>query len=383
LSLSTGKTKVVAKDGTYGKYLLSGHLTYIRQGTMYAVAFDLDHLEARGTPSPIVDGIAYDPTFGYAQLDVSRTGTLVYRKNGGATLDWIDGRGGNDQILRKPSQSVWPRISPDGKSIALTTAEGGEVGLWIHNLETGQAALAARGARYSSLWTPDGRYLVLGGAGGLSWVRADGPTKPQPLTGTGVQVPVSFNKDGTRLAFHALSPETHFDLWTLPVIASNDGLRLLGPPEPFLQTQAIETYPTFSPDGRWIAYASNESGGWEVYVRSFPYNGKAVRVSRGGGRVARWAPSGSELFYRNEDNRIFVATYRTPGGLFVVDHVRLWSATRLFDTGVFANYDVSRDGRIVALLPASEPEDRQSENHVTVTLNFFEQLRQRFDARQQ
>jgi serine/threonine-protein kinase len=382
LQLSTGKTKIAARDGSFGRYLRSGHLTYIRQGTMYAAAFDPVKLEMRGVPTPVLDNVAYDPTFGYAQLDVSQTGTLVYRRSGGAILGWINERGDSQPILRKPSQSVWPRISPDGTRIALTTVEGGEAVLWIHHLESGQAVRAASGARYSSLWTPDSRYLILGGAGGLSWIRADSPSTPKPLTDAGVQVPVSFNEDGTRLAFHALSPETHFDLWTMPVLVSDDGVRSPGAPQSFLRTRAIETYPTFSPDGRWIAYASNESGVWEVYVRSFADNGKAVRVSSAGGRIARWGPNGPELFYRNEDHRVFVATYRIAERQFVVNGVRLWSATRLFDTGVFANYDVGGDGRVLGLLPAGTSEGRQSQNHVRVTLNFFEQVQQRVRATQ-
>jgi serine/threonine-protein kinase len=376
LSLSTGKIKVVTQGGTYGKYLPNGHLIYIRQGTLYAVPFDLSRLETRGTPTPLVDGVSYDSTFGYAQLDYSQTGTLVYRRNDVATLQWIDGVGRTEPILSKPSHSVWPRVSPDGQRIALTTTEGGETTVWIHDLKTGRATRAATGAKYYSLWSQDGRYLVLGGTTGLSWIRTSQPGEPQPLTEGGIQVPVSFSRDGTRVAFYALGAGTHFDLWTLPIQASHEGLHS-GRPELFFRTPAIETYPTPSPDGRWMAYTSNESGSMEIYVRAFPDAGRAVKVSAGGGSIPRWSPKGRELFYRGDDHRILAATYRTEGGRFTVENVRLWSATRLFDTGVFANYDVAPDGRIAALLSAGKLEDRQSENHVTIVLNFFDRLQQR------
>jgi eukaryotic-like serine/threonine-protein kinase len=359
--------------------LPSGHLVYIRQGTLYAVPLDLNHLEVRSSPTPLVDGVSYDSTFGYGQLDVSQTGTLVYRRNGGATLHWIDEAGRTEPILPKPSQSVWPRVSPDGKQIALTTTEAGETSVWIHDLSTGRATRAATGARYYSLWTQDSRYLVLGGATGLSWVRVNQPEAPQPLTRGGIQVPVSFSRDGTRMAYYGLSAGSHFDLWTVPIQSSNEGL-VSGRPELFLRTAAIETYPTFSPDGRWIAYTSSESGNMEVYVRAFPDNGRAVKVSSGGGSIPRWSPKGRDLYYRSDDHRIFVAAYRTEGGRFSVGNVRVWSATRLFDTGVFQNYDVAADGRIVALLPAGKPEERQSENHVTIMLNFFDRVRQRVSS---
>lgn len=199
------------------------------------------------------------------------------------------------------------------------------------------------------------------------------------LTQSGVQIPASFTRDGSRLAFHALDAATHFDLWTVPIKSSGDRL-IAGQPEVFLRTPAIETYPTFSPDGHWLAYASNESGTWEVYVRSFPDTAKAIRVSTGGGRVPRWSPTSRELFYRTDNHMIMTAKYASKAGLFTVERVRRWSAKRLFDTGVLANYDVGRDGRIVVLLPADNSEDRQSENHVTIMLNFFEQVRRQVSS---
>ena len=378
-SFSTGKTKVVAQGSTYGRYLPAGYLTYIRQGTLYAAPFDLHRLETTGAAVPILDGVSYDSTFGHAQLDFSQTGTLVYRKSGGATVQWLDETGRTEPILSKANQFVWPRLSPVGSQLAVTTIEGGVATVWIHDLTTRQVRRAATGPMHFSLWSPDGRYLVLGGGNGLAWIRADQPGTPQTLTQGGMQIPASFTRDGSRLAFHALDASTHFDLWTVPIKSSDDRL-IAGQPKVFLRTPAIETYPMFSPDGHWLAYASNESGKWEVYVRSFPDRTKSIKISTGGGRVPRWSPTGRELFYRTDNHKIMMATYATNGGLFTVEHVRQWSAMRLFDTGVLANYDVGRDGRIAVLLPADNPEDRQSENHVTIMLNFFEQLRRQVSS---
>ncbi len=378
-SFSTGKTKVVAHGSIYGRYLPAGYLTYIRQGTLYASPFDLHRLETTGTAVPILDGVSYDSTFGLAQLDISQTGTLVYRKNGGATVQWLDEADRTEPILSKASQFVWPQLSPLGNQMAITTTEGGVATVWIHDLTTGQVRRAATGPMHFSLWSPDGRYLVLGGGNGLAWIRADQPGAPQAITQSGVQIPASFTRDGSLLAFHALDAKTHFDLWTVPIKSSGDRL-IAGQPQVFLRTPAIETYPTFSPDGHWLAYASNESGGWEVYVRTFPDSGKAVRVSTGGGRIPRWSPNGHELYYRTDQHKIMIAAYAIKAGLFTVERVRQWSSKRLFDTGVLANYDVGRDGRIAVLLPANDPEDRQSENHVTIMLNFFEEVRRRVSS---
>jgi Tol biopolymer transport system component len=231
-----------------------------------------------------------------------------------------------------------------------------------------------------SLWSPDSRFLVLGGGDGLAWMRADQPGAPAVLTRGGMQIPASFSPDGSRLAFHALDAATHFDLWTVSVQPSGDGL-IAGKAQALLQTPAIETYPAFSPDGLWMAYTSSESGTWEVYVRSIADKGKAIRVSTGGGRVPRWSPIRRELFYRSDNQQIMVARYAIHGSNFTIEQVRPWSATQLFDTGVLANYDVGRDGRIAAILPADDPQDRQLENHVTVVQGFFDEVRRRVASR--
>jgi hypothetical protein len=177
-----------------------------------------------------------------------------------------------------------------------------------------------------------------------------------------------------------MSASTGLDLWTVPIRESASGLTA-GSPEPFLRTPAFESYPTFSPDGHWIAYGSNKSGTWEVYVRPFPDNGMEVQVSRAGGRIPHWSRHGRELLYRTDDQRIMTASYAIRAGSFAVESVGPWSRARLADTGVLCNFDVGADGRIAALLPAERDEDRQSENHVTFILNFPSEIRRRLSSR--
>ena len=192
-----------------------------------------------------------------------------------------------------------------------------------------------------------------------------------------LQVPWSFSPDGGRLAYHQLNPTTGFDLWTVPIHSTETGVTS-GRPEPFLQTPAYETYPSFSPDGKWIAYGSNESGSWEVYVRVFPESGKKVQVSAGGGRIPFWSRTGHELLYRTDDQRIMAATYTTRGGSFVVQKLRQWPQSRLADTGVLSNLDLAPDGQwMVVLIPATNPDNRQAANHATFMLNFFGEVQRR------
>ena len=379
LSLSTGKRTVLARGGTFGRYLPSGYLTYVNQGALFAVPFSLDRMQASGTPKPVLDHVSYSSAFGFAQLDFSRTGALVYRKDNDeqVVVELQDSAGRAEPLLARPGHYLWPRLSPDGHRVAFVDTEGGTPGLSIYERTSGRTTrLATPKELYLPMWTRDGRYLILGSFIGLSWIRADGTGKPEPLT-QGMQVPWSISPDGSRLAYHALNPVTGFDLWTVPIQVSGTGV-VVGKPEPFLRTAAYETYPSFSPDGKWVAYGSNESGSWEVYVRAFPDRGERIQVSVGGGRIPFWSPNGHELFYRTDDQRIMSTTYSTHRDSFVAREPRPWSPSRLADTGVLANLDLTSDGRRFAVLsPALTAESQQSVNHVTFMLNFPSEVQRR------
>lgn len=380
VSPSTDRRTIVARGGTFGRYLENGYLTYVNQGTLFAVRFDLVRRETKGTPAPVLEHVAYSPGFGYAQLSFSRAGALIYRKDTAAELiiESRDQTGRLEPILERPGDYLWPRISPDGRRLAFSVNQSGMANTAVYDRDTGETIrLQIPGVRIP-LWTKDGRFLILGGFDGMSWMRPDAGAKPVPLLkASDVQIPRSISPDGRRLAFHQLNPVTGFDLWTVPIQSSADGITA-GTPEPYLQTPAFETYPSFSPDGKWISYASNESGAWEVYVRAFPDRGQKVRVSPDGGRISFWSPNRRELFYRTDDQRIMAATYCIHTGSFSVQSVRQWAPTRLADTGVLANLDLSPDGQqFVYLIPADTPENQQTENHATFISDFFANIRRR------
>lgn len=210
---------------------------------------------------------------------------------------------------------------------------------------------------------------------GLFAQRVDGASPAERLvSGAGRLIPWSFNADGTRLAYYAFVDDTGADIWTVSIANENGTLRA-GQPEIFRRTKAYETYPTFSPDGRWLAYGSNESGSWEVYVRSFPDDGNQVRVSTRGGRVPAWSRTAPEIFYETNDHRLMVASYRVKNGAIEIDPPRSWSERQLADTIVLPAFDLAADGRsVVALLPYGEHKVARAD-HVTVIVNFLDQLR--------
>ena len=215
----------------------------------------------------------------------------------------------------------------------------------------------------------------------MHWLRADGAGQLASLVNSNtIQVPWSFTADGTRLAYHQLSPSTGFDLWTVAVRATDTGL-VAGTPELFLQTPGTRpTRPTPPMVDGWRTGRA-KTGSGKSDVRPFPNNGtKEVQVSRGGGRIPRWLPNGRELIYRTDDQRIMVATYTVNNGSFLVEKPRPWTSVQLGDTGVLSNFDLLADGtRVVGLMPAARAEDQQSPNHVTVALNFSDEVRRRVD----
>jgi serine/threonine-protein kinase len=380
-----GHRHVLVQGGTFGRYLRDGYLTYINQGTLYAVRMNLSTLSVDGAPIPLLDDVAYSPLFGYAQADVSRTGMLVYRRGSGSNqsvINWIDREGRTIPFLSTPGRYGWMRLSPDGQRLALTTHESGIASIAVYDVKTTEMTrVTTRPGEYTGLTWLAGGHLAFGGATGLGWVQSTGSADSAALmTVKTAQTPWSTSADGQRIAYYERSPETGFDLWTAPVLLSEKGPSL-GQSEPFLRTRAFEVYPSFSPDGRWITYASNESGTWAIYVRRFPDNGTKVRVSTAGGVVPYWSPNGRELLYRTDANQVMVVSYKTAGESFTASEARPWSQQTLSDTGVLPNFAVDASGeRLLALMP-TPPKNPQSANHVTVILNFDEEVRRRAASR--
>jgi serine/threonine-protein kinase len=274
-------------------------------------------------------------------------------------------------------------LSPDGQRLAITIDGDLWVYEWGRDIMTRLSFGGARGA----VWTPDGGAIIFGTRGamsgvpqGMMWTRSDGSGKPQRLTHSEhQQTPFSISPDGKRLAFQELNNPNGLDLWTLPLEAGTAGLQA-GKAVPFLQTQFSEREPSFSADGRWLAYTSNESGANQVYVRAFPDKGQRWQISSSGGVYPVFSRDGRHLFFRTEDSRlIMAAAYAANNGSFVAGKPRVWSETRMANTGLSAsNYDVAADGtRVVALMPVQRPDVPNEQNHVVFLMNFFDELRRR------
>jgi len=391
ISLKTGQLKMVQRGGYFGRYLPSGHLIYIHQGTLFAVPFDLKRLETSGVPAPQLQDVAGFPVSGGGQLDFSQTGILVYLAGKSMptsrSLVWLDGAGKQAPLFTAPGPTLTPRFSPDGKRLAL--AVNGDIS--VYDLERGaltRITFTPGALNRSSVWTPDGRHIVFAPAagGGLWWIRADGSGQPGRLLETiGITGPGSFSPDGKRLAFSQGSQATANDIWILPLDTTDPDHPKPGKPELFVGTPGNDVGPAFSPDGRWIAYASDESGSFHVYVRpsgASSGSGGKWQISTAPGRFPMWSPNRKELFFVSMDGHIQVAEYTVNGEAFVPGKPRQWCETPVSAVANNPNLDLAPDGKRFVAFPASEGGGADKASlHVTFLLNFFDELRRRMPTK--
>jgi Tol biopolymer transport system component len=397
VSLKTGELKVLVRDGYFGRYLptgnATGHLVYVHEGVLFGVPFDPKRLELRGAAVPLLEDLAADPSSGAGQISFSRTpsgpGPLVYRTGKvsaqGYPVSWLDNSGKTQPLIATPSFYVNPRFSPDGRRLALAQTAGSNAGIFVYDWQRDTMSRLTFGTQQtlSPTWSPDGKHIVFrfsfAGGFSLGWIRADGAGEIQRvLDSKNNVVPYSFFPDGRRLAYFELDPERSGDLWTLPLDVRDPDHPKAGKPEPFLRTAAAEVFPAVSPEGRWIAYESNESGRFEVYVRPFPGPGAKWQISNAGGQLPVWSRNGRELFFQNLDNRIMVADYEPKNESFVAGKPRLWTDQQLHDAGGTLNYDLAPDGKRFAIFPnVPALADEKGAVHMTFLLNFFDELRRR------
>ena len=378
ISLENRRRKTLVRGGTWGRLLLSGHLVYISKGTLLAVPFERNRMEVRGTATPVLEDVEYSADWGSAQIDFSRTGMLVYRdaRAGGGlvTIQWVDESGNSSSVLPVPGNYLSPTLSADGKRLAFTL--NGDI--WVYDLKRPSMVRLTFGGGYGNLlWSADGQYIVFRAAGGIFWIHAAGTGHPEPLIESkNPQLPWSFTPDGKRLAFVEIDPATGADIWTVPVENGGSGLRA-GKPEVFLKTPFQERTPMFSPDGRWLAYMSNESGVYQVYVQTFPQRGGKQQISPERGGYPAWSRSGNELFFwgLGHVSQLMVASYKAHGDSFVPDKPRLYSK-KIVGFGTTRSYDPAPDGKHIVALAAADTA-QGSHDRVIFLLNFFDELRRR------
>jgi serine/threonine-protein kinase len=394
-SLSGDRRQVVLERGYFGRYLASGHLAYVHKGTLFVAPFDAERLVVTGPAAPFIEGVTGDPTSGAALFGFSDTGALVYSRGPGRVPDmtiwWIDEMGAERPMRTAPGDYASLRFSPDGRHLAMDVgASWGEAAIWTYDWArdvTTRVSIGA-GEDLAPVWSPDGRRIAFAGqrdgavVDNIYWQKADGSGIAERIAPSdATQIPFSWHPSGRYLAFHTAPGPTRSDIGILPLEGDEASGWKVGQPSIVLSEPYVEGLPAFSPDGRWLAYASFESGQPEVYVRPFPALDSKVKVSADTGGFPMWSPARSELFYTNPDG-IWVAAYRTTGGEFVVDKPRLWAAvnTWLPRSGGAAGVALHPDGKRFALLKGTPIPER---THVSLMLDAFSRVRRALQATDQ
>ncbi|HEY6338853.1 MAG TPA: protein kinase [Candidatus Sulfotelmatobacter sp.] len=389
VTLADHHRKTLLQGGTFGRYLPAsagkGYLTYINRRTLFAVPFDLEKLESTGSPVPVLPEISYSSMFGSAKISFSRNGIFVYRSReidtSRVAIQWLDADGKMQPLLDKPGLFVNPRLSPDGLRMAVANNDDARRGVWIYDIRRDTLSPLTGDANSSQpVWTPDGQNIVYRGTDGIAWVRADGGSQPGLLTQSKeLLYPAAFTPDGKWLAFHQMGARG-FDLWTMPIQHDPDGLKA-GKPELFQSTINGQRGASFSSDGHWVAYSSNESGTSQVYVSAFPTKGGRWQISGNGGTAPIFSRNGRELFFFDvPDDRIMVAGYSAKGDSFVAEKPRVWSTHDLgmsLSGAVGAQYDVSADGKRIATATYAADPAQQESGKVIFLENFVDELQRK------
>jgi len=387
--LDSAEPKVLIRGGTYPQYAPTGHLVYYRAGTIMAVPFDASRLEVRGTPAPALEGVMSGAGgTGAGQFSFSSLGSLVYVPGGPQdlaqqTLVWVDRKGAAQPLPAPPHAYANPRFSPDGRQVAFDIAEAGKQDIRIYDLMRDTLTrLTFEGINAFPVWTPDGKRVAYrsqqSGAFNIFWKPADGSGAEERLTTSpNNQSPSYFSLDGRTLGYILQNSKTGWDLWELPL----EGERK---PRPFLQTPFNEITQRLSPDGRWVAYLSDESGRYEVYVQPFPGPGGKWQISTDGGGEVSWSPKGNELFYRTGDQRekmMAVDIHAQPS--FSAGKARLLFegpyTSNAANGAVGPNYSMSLDGQRFLMLKPGQQVQQQSTalTQINVVQNWFEELKRR------
>ncbi len=374
-SLETGERKVLIEGGKDARYVPTGHLVYVLDGTLLAVPFDVEKLEVTGGPVPMAEGVRTAGRSGAAQFSVSDTGTLVYISDSGLesrTLVWVDRDGREEALAAEPRAYTYPRISPDGGRLALDVRDQ-EHDIWIWDFvrETLSRFTFGPSVDGRPVWSSDGQQLIFeshrGGQGNVFARSAPGTGPVERLTESDDhQSPGSISPDGSWLVFEEGTSSRNLVLLSL----TGDGV-----PQPLLQTDFNETDGEISPDGRWLAYSSDESGQTEIYVRPFPDVDEGQwQISQQGGNQPVWASDSSELFYLGHAKRLMAVPFENAEGASIsFGQAEVVLQQTYFTSGLFGRtYDISPDGKRFLMIKESAS---ASSTEFILVQNWFEELK--------
>ena len=382
IDLNTGEQKIIL-DGGYGvRYAPSGHLVFGREGKLFAVPFDVDSLETRGAPIPLFEKVGHDPSSGTIYASLADDGTLVYLPAGGRALNselvLVD-RSGRETTLPVPPQPYhYPRFSPDGTRLAVTIGLGtGLDDIWVYHLQREtMTRLTFDTGSLLPIWSPDGTRLAystgaVDGNEGIRIVAADGSGALKSIMGRDrlPHAPSSWTARDSTIALTLIGLDP--DIFVVSTEGDSE-------PEPFAaEPVVVESNPSFSPEGNWIAYASNESGREEIYVRPYPGPGGKFQISTEGGQDPVWSANGKSIYFLETTSSAGTSVHIVPvsaeGSFQAGKPRRIHTGEYERSQNWYSNWDVAPDGKHFVFVKLVG--DQQKPRTVRVTLNWLEELR--------
>jgi serine/threonine protein kinase/dipeptidyl aminopeptidase/acylaminoacyl peptidase len=374
-SIDSTDSKLVLQADSSNAVYSKGHLLFLLGPTLMAQRFDLESLTVSGGPFPIADRIESQSAVSVPNglFSVSDSGLLAYRTGSGiagSELVWFDRSGKRLSKVGEPARYTDLELSPDGKRLAVAIREGAAAAsydVWIIDLERNVRSRFTSdpadegGAR----WTADGKLIAyyIAKKGLFIKPSRSSSSERRVIDGDLGPYPDSWTPDQRALLYELNDEKTSWDIWVLPVFPE-------GKPRPLIQAPERQEFGRISPDGRWIAYRSTESGREEIFVVPYPGPGDRVQVSSTGGKFPRWRRDGRELFYMNSDNRMMVVGVDGSGQMF-----RAGAETALFDTmpiGANWPYDVTADGQRFLISSRAE---QASSTPITVVVDWTAALK--------
>ncbi|HEX6186735.1 MAG TPA: protein kinase [Pyrinomonadaceae bacterium] len=371
-SLDGGERKPLVKNDSNAVYVAPGYLLFARNTTLMAQSFDVGKLQLGGEPFPVVEQVAYSVATGYSNFSVSDNGTLIYWNGSPSNrqLVWFDRAGKRLSVVGPPAGYNDVVLSPDEKRAAVQRDDSANSDIWMMDLERGVAGRFTFNTELDDdpAWSPDGNSIVFnsgrGGVRGLYRKVSSGAGNEELLVkADAITNGIDWSADGKFIVFEGSDSQTGANLWVLP---------LYGDMKPYvvLQTQFNETHGRFSPDNRWLAYVSNESGRNEVYVQSFPTSGGKWQVSTTGGAQPHWRADGKELFYMTPDRKLMAVDVNSQQS-FAVGAPKLLFQTTVARYEAPNRYAVSRDGQRFLINSAVE----EVSHTMTVVLNWTAEIK--------
>jgi Tol biopolymer transport system component len=385
LTLATGEVTTLVPEASLARFLPTGgstrgHLVYLKNGTLFAASFDATAGKITGQTVPVLEDVG--------AFTASPSGSLLYRI---ATISnnwpvrWLGQDGKTEPLLETRGDYSMPAVSPDGRLLALTV-DGDQAATrrvivydWNNDV-TVPLTQPGEGAD-RAVWSPDSKHLAFtvntGGRSRAVWKRADGGGGEDTLLeGDQLVVVTSISRDGEHLAFMRSDAETGKDLWVAPLDLSNPDQPVVGKAVPLLRSPGVDYGAKFSPNGKWIAYASDRPGQWTVYVQPFPGPGEPREIAAG--NWPQWSKDGKQLLLLGDASRIEAVDFQENGDAFVTSRPRLWSKTPIRQPRLFRCFAVHPDGRRIAMFPVDETgPDQTAAPRIGLLLNFFDELRRR------